>query len=151
MINIEQYLETHEVLVYANKGVSMLPMLRQGRDLMIVRRKQPGERLQKYDVAIYIRPPHRYVLHRIIRVEENSYVFLGDNCEKSEPGIREEQVIAVMTGFVHKGRQIDVNDVAYKLYYHIWYYLFPLRKLWKKTVRCGRGIKKRWISKVGRK
>ncbi len=30
MINIEQYLDTHDFLVYSNKGVSMLPMLKQG-------------------------------------------------------------------------------------------------------------------------
>ena len=46
MMNIEKYLETHDHLVYSNKGVSMLPMLKEGRDLMIVRRKLPDERHQ---------------------------------------------------------------------------------------------------------
>ena len=135
MINIEQYLDTHDFLVYSNKGVSMLPMLKQGRDLMIVRHKRPDERLKKYDVAIYIRPLHSYVLHRIVKVEERGYVFLGDNCENKEPGIREEQVIAVLTAFVHKGKQIDVSNKGYRLYSRFWYYIFPLRMAVRKSKR----------------
>ena len=147
-MNIEQYLSTHDSLVYSNKGVSMLPMLRQGRDLMIVRRKREGERLKKYDVAIYIRPPHDYVLHRIIRVDEGGYVFLGDNCENKEYGIREEQVIAVMTAFVHKGKQIDVTDKGYIFYSRFWYLIYPIRRA---TRRSKRFIKKILRKLTGRK
>ncbi|MBR1482634.1 MAG: S24/S26 family peptidase [Ruminococcus sp.] len=143
-MNIEQYLDTHETLVFNNKGVSMLPMLRQDRDLMILRKKQPDERCKKYDVAVYVRPPHDYVLHRIIKVEENGYVFLGDNCVLLEPDIREEQVIAVMTGFVHKGKQYDVSHRGYKLYYHVWYYLYPIRR----TLKIFRGKLQRFKHRV---
>ena len=148
MINIEQYLETHDFLVYSNRGVSMLPMLKQGRDLMIVRRKLPDERLKKFDVAIYIRPPHSYVLHRIIKVEDGGYVFLGDNCENKEPNIREEQVIAVLTAFVHKGKQIDATNKGYRLYSRFWYYIFPFRM----AVRRSKRFSKRILNKLaGRK
>ena len=58
----------------------MLPLLRQGRDLFTVRAKKPGERLQVGDVALYRRPPGRYVLHRIVEAGEGEYVLLGDNC-----------------------------------------------------------------------
>lgn len=148
MMNIEKYLETHDHLVYSNKGVSMLPMLKEGRDLMIVRRKLPDERLKKYDVAIYIRPPHAYVLHRIIKAEEDGYVFLGDNCENKEYNIREDQVIAVMTAFVHKGRQIDINNRGYRFYSRFWYHIFPLRMAWRKSKRF---IKRVLRKLVGRK
>lgn len=142
-MNIEQYLDTHDRLVYNNKGVSMLPIIRQDRDLMILRKKQPNERCKKYDVAVYIRPPHDYVLHRIVKVENGGYVFLGDNCINLEPGIREEQVIAVMTDFVHKGKQISVENGGYKLYSRVWYFLYPLRRCRKKLFSKLRGAKHR--------
>lgn len=132
MMNIERYLDTHDSMVFNNKGISMLPMLKQDRDLMILRKKQPGERCKKYDVAVYVRPPHDYVLHRIVKVGEKDYVFLGDNCINLEPDIREEQVIAVMTGFVHKGREISVDNKGYLLYSRLWYFLYPIRRKWKR-------------------
>lgn len=143
-MNIEQYLETHETLTYNNKGVSMLPMIVQDRDLMIVRKKNPEERLKKFDVAIYVSPTHKYVLHRIIKVDDNGYVFLGDNCVKKEYGIREEQVIAVLTAFVHNGKKIEVTDFGYKFYSRFWYYIYPLRMIFKKTKFFFRRIKKKY-------
>lgn len=36
----EEYFKRHTELIYRNVGVSMLPMLKQGRDLFILKRKQ---------------------------------------------------------------------------------------------------------------
>lgn len=146
-MNIEQYLETHETLIYNNKGVSMLPMLVQDRDLIIVRKKQSGERLRKFDVAIYISPPHQYVLHRIVEVNDTGYVFLGDNCVKKEYGIREKQVIAVLTAFVRNGKKVEVTDLGYRLYSRFWFYIYPLRGIFKKLRLFLKRIKNR-ISKA---
>ena len=103
--------------------------------------------MKKYDVAIYIRPPHNYVLHRIIRVDDDGYVFLGDNCENKEYGIREEQVIAVMTAFVHKGKQIEVNNKGYIFYSRFWYFVYPIRRMCRKSKRFIKNI----IKSIGRK
>ena len=49
----EEILSQDGKLVYKVKGVSMLPMLRQNRDLVVI--APPQGRLQKYDVALYRR------------------------------------------------------------------------------------------------
>ena len=46
-------------------GVSMYPLLRDGRDSVVIR--PPEGRLRKYDVPLYRVGP-KYVLHRIVRV-----------------------------------------------------------------------------------
>ena len=71
-ISFEDYLAEHGSLTYTNVGTSMLPLLRQGRDLFTVSRKGP-ERCKVGDVVLYRRPPKRYVLHRIVEVRPESY------------------------------------------------------------------------------
>ena len=104
----EEYFKRHTELIYRNVGVSMLPMLKQGRDLFILKKKT-DQRCKKYDVVLYYRKPGQYVLHRIVEVHEKEYVILGDNCEHKEYGIKEEDILAVMDSFVRKGKIISVS------------------------------------------
>ena len=94
----EEILAQEGKLVYTNVGVSMLPLLRQGRDLFIVEKRGP-DRLKAGDVVLYRRPPAQYVLHRIVEVREKDYVILGDNCVNREYGITDGDILGVMTGF----------------------------------------------------
>ena len=49
----EELLQRDGVLIYKTRGVSMRPMLKQDRDLVIIR---PVEgRLKKYDIPLYRR------------------------------------------------------------------------------------------------
>lgn len=128
----EQYLAENGSLTYTFKGVSMKPMLTQGRDLFTVVAKGP-QRCKKYDVVLYRRPPNQYVLHRIIQVRQEDYVILGDNCIGKEYGIRDEDIIGVLTSFTFRGKTIAVSDWRYQMYCRVWVLLHPLRILVKKT------------------
>nr|WP_296194978.1 S24/S26 family peptidase [uncultured Anaerobutyricum sp.] len=123
----EEYFGNHTELVYRNVGVSMLPMLKQGRDIFVLKKKT-SERCKKYDVVLYYRKTGQYVLHRIVEVHEKEYVLLGDNCENKEYGIKEDDILAVMDSFVRKGKTILTSDWKYQMYIHIWYWIYPLRK-----------------------
>ncbi len=122
----EEYLEKNGEMTYSNVGVSMLPLLRQGRDLFTVRKKEQ-DRCKKYDVVLYRRPPSSYVLHRVIKVRENDYVILGDNCVNKEYGITDGDIIGVMTSYVHKGKKHSVSELGYRIYSHIWVDFAPVR------------------------
>ncbi len=114
----EEFLEKNGEMTYSNVGVSMLPLLKQGRDLFTVRKKGK-KRCKKYDVVLYRRPPSSYVLHRIIEVREKDYVILGDNCINKEYGITDDDIIGVMTSFVHNGKKHTVNEFWYRFYSHL--------------------------------
>ena len=101
----EEFLEKNGEMTYSNVGVSMLPLLKQGRDLFTVRKKGK-KRCKKYDVVLYRRPPSSYVLHRIIEVREKDYVILGDNCINKEYGITDDDIIGVMTSLFITGKNI---------------------------------------------
>ena len=124
MSSFEEELERTGTLVFTNKGKSMLPLLRQNRDLMVIEKKGPG-RCKKYDAVLFKRGG-RYVMHRILQVREQDYYIVGDNCRKGEY-VRDEQILGILKQVVRDGRTIDVGDPAYQRYVHLWCDLFPLR------------------------
>ncbi|MCR4887786.1 MAG: S24/S26 family peptidase [Ruminococcus sp.] len=118
-VTYEEYLEKHGSMTYSNVGISMMPLLKQGRDLFTVKKKGDS-RCKKYDVVLYRRPPSSYVLHRVIKVRENDYVILGDNCVAKEYGIKDSDIIGVMTEYVHNGKKHTVDYFGYRLYSWVW-------------------------------
>lgn len=129
-ISFEQLLETTGRLVYTNKGVSMMPLLRQDRDLMVIEKKGDGP-CRKYDAVLFKRPEVRgrgaYVLHRILRVNaDGSYWIVGDNCVSGET-VRDEQILGILTAVVRGGRTIPVTAPLYRFYVHLWCDAYPVR------------------------
>ena len=124
MSSFEEELERTGVLVFTNKGRSMMPLLREDRDLMVIEKKGP-ERCRKYDAVLFKRGD-KYVLHRILQVREQGYYIAGDNCRKGE-NVREEQILGVLKQVVRDGKTIDVEDPAYQRYVHLWCDCYPLR------------------------
>lgn len=136
----EEILERYGKLVYKTKGISMLPMLRQNRDLVII--EKPHGRLKKYDVALYKRGS-KYVLHRVIKVREKDYIIRGDNTYQPEYGISDRNIIGVLTGFVRDGKETDTANKKYLIYVHFWCAVYPIRFLYRKV--------KSFLEKIKRK
>lgn len=136
---IEVILLQLETAKYANltvTGCSMLPMLHQYRDT--VQLKPIEGKLKPGDIALYRRDNGKYVLHRVIKVTGEEYLFCGDNQAVLEP-VRQEQLIAFVTGFTKRGKPHKVNEPLYRLYSYVWVQLFGLRKnyIWLRR-RVGR-------------
>lgn len=129
-IRFEELLDRFGQLVYPNKGVSMMPLLRQGKDLMVIDKKGP-EPCKKYDAVLFKRtsPGGReaYVLHRILRVnDDGTYWIVGDNCVSGET-VREDQILGVLRAVVRDGRRIPVTDPTYRAYVGLWCGCYPVR------------------------
>ena len=129
-LRFEDLLERDGRLVYTNKGVSMMPLLREDRDLMVIEKKGPGP-CRKYDAVLFRRPGLEgrgaYVLHRILRCNaDGSYWIVGDNCCSGET-VREEQILGVLRAVVRDGKTVPVTAPLYRLYVHLWCDCYPLR------------------------
>ena len=101
-ITFEEIIRRDGRLVYTNVGDSMLPLIRQGRDLLVI--EKTSGRLKKYDVPLYKRDSGQYVLHRILKVRQEDYVICGDNRWRREYGITDRHIIGVLTAVVRDGR-----------------------------------------------
>lgn len=127
-------LEKEGKLIYSNHGTSMMPLIKQGRDLVVI--VKPGGRLKKYDVPLYrFGNSRRYILHRIIKVRESDYVIRGDNCLNKEYGISDSDIIGVLSKVIRKGKEVSVEDTGYRIYSRFWHFIFPVRYVYMRTRR----------------
>ncbi|MBQ3019939.1 MAG: S24/S26 family peptidase [Clostridia bacterium] len=111
-LKIEDALLEKGVYIGPTVGVSMLPMLKNRRDTIVVRPKT--EKLKRLDVALYKRGD-AYILHRVLAPTETGYIIRGDNCYSDE-NVPEEAVIGVLTEFFRKGKHIFCTDEKYVAY-----------------------------------
>jgi len=124
---IRERLEMGESVRFSPHGTSMLPMLRDGEDIVIL--SKPQGRLHLFDLPLYRRKDGTYVLHRVINFDsDRGYVMCGDNQFKNEHGVYDEDIIGVVTAFNRKGKPYTVHSLRYRFYVHLWYNTKTLRR-----------------------
>ena len=126
---IRERLEAGQTVRFSPMGISMLPMLRQGKDSVVL--SPVPEKLKKYDLPLYRRPDGQYVLHRIAEVGD-TYTCIGDNQFRMEPGVEHGQILALVTAFYRGERKWEVTSPLYRLYCRFWHYSRPLRRFWRR-------------------
>lgn len=126
---MQEVLSSGNNVSFSPRGTSMLPLLRQDRDSVILS-PLPGK-LKKYDLPLYRRDNGQYVLHRIVKAGEY-YTCIGDNQFDLETGLRQEQMIALVTAITRNGREIPVTDLRYQIYCRFWHYSRPIRHIWRR-------------------
>lgn len=110
----------------------MLPLIREGKDVVVL--TAPVFPLHKYDVPLF-KPANfdgSYILHRIVKVTDGSYVMRGDNCISCEYGITDSDIVGVLSAVVRGEREIPVSSFGYKAYSRIWCFIYPLRYAFKR-------------------
>ena len=134
---IEEELKNTGRLIYHNVGDSMLPLIREGKDLLIIERPKEWDeltpdsrtdKLHRLDIPLYRRDDAKaYVLHRVLAVRKDDYVICGDNRRNREYGITDRHVVGILTGIVRDGKEISLNRIGYRCYAHLWCDLFYIR------------------------
>ena len=141
--SFEELLEKNGYIVYTNVGYSMMPFIRQRRDIIEIRKKSTG-RCRKYDVVLYKRG-EKYILHRILNVMPDGYVIAGDNCTYLEKDITDENILGVMHRVIRDGKSVYTNNRFYMLYVHLWCDFYPLRVLILKTIVKARKVVRKLV------
>ncbi len=149
---IEDVLLTNGQYVGPTAGVSMLPMLKNRRDTIVVNKKT--ERLKPLDVALYKRG-EQYILHRVLKVTDTGYIIRGDNCYADEI-VPEEAVIGVLTEFFRKDKHIVCeSDKKYHRYVKNRLKTYKFRRFWvrlkAKCINLAKKILRDSAIKVNRK
>ena len=106
-------------------GNSMSPFLVHRRDTVYLS-KVSGP-LKPGDMILYQRKNGTYVLHRICKVQGDTYHLVGDGQWGIERGICREQVIAIVTAVRRKGKLLRSGSFWWEFFAHIWLKIIPLR------------------------
>jgi hypothetical protein rflaF_17574 len=121
-----EMLESGGTVNFNPNGTSMLPTIMNHGDRVII--KKPNRKLKKYELPLYRRDDGNFVLHRVVRVYDDSYGMCGDNQWTIEKGITDKHIVGLVTTIYRKGKAIDVEkNKLYKFYVRIWVNIMPIR------------------------
>jgi hypothetical protein len=118
-------LECSDAVPLVITGDSMMPFLAHGRDTVFL--CKPQQALRVGDMIFYRRDNGRYILHRIVGIDDDRLRLLGDAQQIIEPGIRQDQVIAVVTAVRRKDKILKPGDFLWDFFEKVWIKLIPLR------------------------
>ena len=126
-ITVESELAAHGSFAACAKGESMRPMLRGGKDMVVI--VPLPERLKKYDVILFKDNLGRYVLHRIVKIKDTTYITRGDNTYFVEY-VKHDKIIGILSKYNKNGKSYDVNSFSYRFYARCRVFFYPVRKLY---------------------
>ena len=136
----EELLNEQGYFVYTNVGTSMMPLLREQRDLIEIRRKERP--VKKYDVALY-RSGDKYILHRCVKVlPDGRYIFAGDNNDYKEYDVTDDMILGIMASVLRNGKRIMVDTLSFRIYSHLCVSLFPIKVFFRKASRLFRRLRR---------
>ncbi len=111
---IDEKIKNGGEITFSPKGVSMLPLIRPDFDSVVLKKAEGP--LKKGDIAFYRRDNGKFVLHRVVGVEDGSYRMCGDNQGFVEKKVEDRLIIAVVKDVLRDGKAVDFNCFGYRLY-----------------------------------
>lgn len=135
----EKELFENRILIYKNVGDSMMPLIKQDQDVIIIERPKAWDDiktdnsstklLKKWDVVLYKRDSGQYVLHRVIKVRKNDYLICGDNRFYKESGITDKHVLGILTSVKKPDMEILIGSKEYRKYLFKFCYFYSIRHI----------------------
>ena len=138
---IEKTLNEVGFICISPKGSSMKPLFYEGRDKICISKvtKNP----KRNDIVLYRRDNGVFVLHRIVKVLNSSYVLCGDVNTVLEYGITDKNILGVATAYYKNEKYIDLEkSFKYKLYKFFWCTSLKMRRVYLKIYSLFRKKKK---------
>ena len=111
--DIKKTLAQGKLVEFETHGFSMIPLLHDGGDKVILKKSVS---LKLNDVALCKTDEGRYVLHRVIDLNNGGYTLMGDNCVTSERCAGDDDVVGVAVGFIRRGKMISADSKRYRVY-----------------------------------
>ena len=115
---VRKRLESGMMTTLTVTGSSMTPFLVGERDSVELKKIETEPRVG--DVVLYRRKNGAYVLHRIVKKDNNGFYFAGDSQNVIEGPIEKNQLIAVCDAFIRKGKRITGKEACWKAYEFLW-------------------------------
>ncbi len=102
--DIRTQLRTQGFCACTVAGASMNPMLRAGREVVMIRKKTATPKIN--DVVLY-EYDGELILHRVRGIYPEGYLIRGDNCYTDHKNVPEDAILGVLEYYVRNGVHID--------------------------------------------
>ncbi|WP_026327369.1 S24/S26 family peptidase [Proteiniphilum acetatigenes] len=107
------------------KGNSMLPFIVGGKDSVVLE----GKGLYSVgDIVLAEIRPKLFVLHRILKIDDEQVTLMGDGNISGMEQCRKENICGRAITIIHKGKQIDCNSKKAHRKARLWRNLLPVRR-----------------------
>lgn len=116
--------EGHTATIHV-KGYSMRPFLEHCRDKVVL---AGTDSLCVGDAVLAEVSKGQYVLHRIISLDGDEVVLMGDGNLQGTEHCRREDVVGIVTHYVHRGSTIPASDKRLCRRISLWRRLLPVRR-----------------------
>ena len=120
------------------KGNSMNPFIVHLRDQMTLG-PWKDEDIRKGCVALVKDTKGRYVIHRIIKRENDTVTLIGDGNVDLYETAQMCNIIGIMYSITRKGKEWKRDSRIWRLYSWLWMFLLPVRRwplgLWRRLFR----------------
>lgn len=121
-----QTLEEGTDVDFTVTGNSMWPLLRHGRDRVILRRT---DGIRKGDIVLFEALPSKYLLHRVTRVSGSCFETAGDFNTFRDGKFPVSCVVGKATRVIRKGKVYETKSFLMRFCSFLWMVSFPIRKL----------------------
>jgi signal peptidase I len=124
---IAQFLHSGKNVKLYVKGTSMQPWLRNGKDAVMLSPVQP-DALKTGNIVLF-RFRGQYLLHRIIARRGDNFVMQGDGAYQMRESVTLADIIGTVYAIIRpSGKNRPAGSLSERLYWNIWYTLYPIRK-----------------------
>lgn len=125
---VEEEISNGRQVHFRVKGISMFPLLRDGKDIVVLEKCDPSL-LGPMDVVLF-KYNGRHLLHRIIRRDGNRLYIRGDGSYIAKEECTTEDVIGkVQTVIRPGGKNLSVNSWRWRLPSSLWQHTGIFRNL----------------------
>ena len=116
---VESEIKSGRSVKFRVKGNSMMPLLRNGKDEVVVG-PYDKEELKLFDVILF-RQTDRYVLHRIIQKRGSRYLMQGDGVCRFYEECEDTDIIGVVRRVCRpSGKKIETDSACWRLESRLW-------------------------------
>ena len=120
---IKESMSTNTPFTFKLKGTSMRPFLNDQTVVTLT----PVDAYTPYDVYLFTHNGN-VTLHRLIKIKNTTYYFLGDALKAYEH-IPKENIIAKVTHVTKNGKPILIHKPWYKLKVRLWHHVRFMRRV----------------------
>ena len=108
------------------KGFSMLPFIKGGEDSIVL---GPVGDVQIGDILLCKTLRNGYVIHRVVDINADTLVLMGDGNIKGKECCRSEDVVAKVVRIIGRRGVIECDSLYFRFLSFLWRVLRPVRRV----------------------